>query len=256
MTPEEQDNHWHTFNSFQQAMERKYTPIIQAALKAQIDKFASTGDVNSFSSERVFKALKDLYYYTGPNWAHKAILNLRKQKERRPMGFNDRIVQLMKAYYGVDILNQAEHITSTTRELIQQVLSDAATEGFGFDEVVYRLRNTELTQARARMIARTETVTAANGAARLAAKDTGLALNKIWISIRDKRTRHSHRIEDNTVVDIDQPFKVGDDGAQMQEPGARTQPNGLPVPPKEFINCRCTQAFIPKRDKNGRLIYA
>ena len=106
------------------------------------------------------------------------------------------------------------------------------------------------------MIARTETVTASNGAAILAAKDTGLALDKQWISVRDKRTRHSHRNEDNTTVSIDEPFSVGNEGAKMMHPGARTQPNGLKVPAKEVINCRCTVAFIPKRDKQGKLIMA
>ena len=256
MTPEEQDNHWHTFNSFQQKMERKYYPALNRALKAQIESYIKNQSLNYVISTGIHSLLVRLYNDAGVRWAHKATMNLPKLKERRPMGFSERIVQLMKDYYGLDILNTSEGITTTTREFIQQVLSDAASEGFGFDEIVYRLRNTELTAIRARMIARTETVTAANGASVLAAKDTGLALNKIWISVRDNRTRHSHRVEDNTVIDIDQPFTVGLEGAQMMQPGARKQPNGLDVDPKEYINCRCTLGMIPKRGRDGRLVRA
>lgn len=256
MTPEERTAYWHKFNSFQQRMERKYAPQINKAIKEQIEIYIKTGDVNLVSAIPVYKVLQTLYKDAGVNWAHKAIMHLPKKKARLPMGFSERIVQLMLDYYGMDILNDSDRISQTTRDFISEVLSDAAEEGFGFDEIVKRLRNTELTQSRARMIARTETVTATNGAALIAAEDTGLAFNKIWISVRDNRTRHSHITEDDTVVDQSQPFIVGDGNTEMMQPGVRTQPNGLPVPLNEFINCRCTFAPIAKRDANGRLVMA
>ena len=77
---------------------------------------------------------------------------------------------------------------------------------------------------RARRIARTETVTAANGAAHINALDTGIDKNGIWLSVHDDRTRHAHAEADEQKVRINEPFKVG--GELLMYPGAPTQSNG------------------------------
>jgi uncharacterized protein with gpF-like domain len=105
---------------------------------------------------------------------------------------------------------------------------------------------------RAMRIARTETVTAANAAGQIYANTSGMEMNKTWIAVKDKRTRHDHSIVDGTTIDINLPFNVGT--AQMMHPGARTQPNGLEVPAKEIVNCRCTVGYVAKRDANGNII--
>ena len=110
---------------------------------------------------------------------------------------------------------------------------------------------------RARRIARTETVTAANGAAMIYAQNSGNEMEKIWIAVKDNRTRHDHRQIDGNRQSIEEPFtlvspKYGD--VFMMQPGVRQQSNGLPVPAAEVVNCRCTVAFRAKRDSQGRII--
>jgi uncharacterized protein with gpF-like domain len=178
------------------------------------------------------------------------------------MGFNERIVELMRQYYGIDLLNDAEDITAYTKEVIQKILSDAAMTGASFDDIVRQITtSSELGPMRARRIARTETVTAANGAAMIYAQTSGNVMEKIWISVKDKRTRHNawanHVTIDGTTIDINEPFnlksqKLGD--IQMMQPGVRKQPNGLAVPAAEVVNCRCVVAFQSKRDSHGRII--
>ena len=162
------------------------------------------------------------------------------------MGFSQYIVDQMAIYYGIDFLNMSDNITQTTKDTIQAVLNQAALEGFGFDEVVRRLQSTELTRFRARLIARTETVGAANAASNIAAIKTGLLYDKIWISARDNRTRPHHREVNQNVVGMSETFTVGT--SQMQFPGDKD--GG----PNEVCNCRCCVAQIPKRDSSGRLI--
>src|ERR1019366_6721580 len=96
----------------------------------------------------------------------------------------------------------------------------------------------DLTRNRARLIARTETVTAANGAGNFAAKQTGLRYQKEWLATMDSRVRPDHANVNGSRVDMEDYFLVGD--SQMSVPGARVQKNGLPTPAGEVCNC-----FLP-----------
>jgi uncharacterized protein with gpF-like domain len=246
MTNEEQNIHWLKFHRFQQRYERIYTPKVNKALQEQHEQFIENGTLMAVTITPIYKVLLSIYTDIPHIWAHRATTNLRK--ERLTMGFSERIIQLMKEYFGIDLLNLADDITQTTKDVIQQVLSDAAEQGFGFDEIVNRLRSTELTAKRSRLIARTETVASANAATSLAAKDSGLIMDKIWISAKDHRTRLHHREVDGHTVGQNDTFTVG--FTQMQFPGDKA--GGA----AECCNCRCSHAFIPKRDANGRLIRA
>lgn len=240
MTNKEQ--YHHKWDRFQRRYERIYTVKFKAALHDQIIQQAYKGYI---TSAPIYKVLLSLYKTVGPLWAHQAQLNVKRQqvKARMPMGFNQRIVDLMKSYYGIDLLNDAEQITDYTREVIKNVLSDAALSGASINDIVRALSsNTELSTMRATRIARTETVTAANGAAIISAKESGVKMDKEWISVNDKRTRMSHRFTDGQVVPLDSAFNVN--GTMMTQPGVRKQPNGLEVPGSEVVNCRCTVGFI------------
>lgn len=244
MTIEEQNIHWLKFHRFQKRYESIYTPKFNAAIQEQNNQFIEYGTLMGVDSMPLAKVLRSLYIDVPYIWAHRATANLRK--ERMTMGFSERIIELMRQYYGIDLLNLADDLTQTTKDVIQAVLNQAATEGFGFDEVVRRLISPELSVRRARLIARTETVAAANAASNIAAQDSGLLMDKIWISARDERTRLAHKIVNQSVVGMQDKFTVG--GELMTFPGDKA--GG----PDQCINCRCTHAFIPKRDANGRLI--
>ena len=241
------------WKSFQARNENHYTRQFIRALQQQINQFVKSKDPNKITSAPIYKVLVDLYKNVGVNWAHKTVLDLRTQKARLPMGFSERIVELMRQYYGIDLLNDAELMTQHSRDVIVTVLSEAAQTGASFSEIVKILQqNSEFSAIRARRIARTETVTAANGAAIINAKESGLSLTKKWLRVNDKRIRDDHRDVTGKTVDIDEPFKVGD--VYMDQPGARKQPNGFKVPKEQVINCRCVLGFRGKRDANGRLI--
>jgi hypothetical protein len=260
MTPAEQNKYFYEWHKFQQRYEKYYEKKFAAALKVQVAAFIKTQDLMAIPSFPIYTVLVDLYKTVGARWARVAKVSMTKASGQ--MGFNERIVELMRQYYGIDLLNDAEGINDTTRAVIQKILDDAAITGASFDDIVRQLTsNTELGAMRARRIARTETVTAANGAAMIYAQTSGNVMEKIWISVKDKRTRHNawanHVTIDGTVIDINEPFllksqKLGD--ILMMQPGVRKQPNGLAVPASEVVNCRCVVAFQSKRDRQGRII--
>jgi len=260
MTPAEQNKYFYEWHKFQQRYEKYYEKKFAAALKVQVAAFIKTQDLMAIPSFPIYTVLVDLYKTVGARWARVAKVSMSKATGQ--MGFNEQIVELMRQYYGIDLLNDAEEINNTTRAVIQKVLDDAAITGASFDDIVRQLTsNSELGAMRARRIARTETVTAANGAAMIYAQTSGNVMEKIWISVKDKRTRHNawanHVTIDGTVIDINEPFllksqKLGD--ILMMQPGVRKQPNGLAVPASEVVNCRCVVAFQSKRDRQGRII--
>ena len=260
MTKKEQNEYYQMWSKFQQRYEKYYEKQFTKALKIQVDMFIKSQSVISIPAFPIYTVLIDMYKTVGPRWVRLSKASMTKATGQ--MGFNERIVELMRQYYGIDLLNDAEDITAYTKEVIQKILSDAAITGASFDDIVRQLvTSSELGPMRARRIARTETVTAANGAAMIYAQTSGNQMNKIWISVKDKRTRHNqyanHVTIDGTIIDINEPFnlkspKLGD--IQMMQPGVRKQPSGAAVPAAEVVNCRCTVAFTAKRDSQGRII--
>jgi hypothetical protein len=260
MTKKERMDYWHKWNRFQQKYEKYYEKKFTQALQIQVKAFLKTQDVMSIPSYPIYTVLNDLYKTVGPKWARVTRMDVNKATGQ--MGFNAEIVALMQEYYGIDLLNDAENITAYSRQIISKILGNAAIMGLSNDDIVRMITtSTELGPMRARRIARTETVTASNGAAMIYAKKSGLEMTKTWISVQDNRTRHNqwanHLTIDGMTEDYDKPFtltsqKLGQ--IQMMQPGVRTQPNGLPVPAVEVVNCRCVVGFEGKRDARGRLI--
>ncbi len=241
MTIEQQQQISHAFNRFIKRYEAIYTPQFNKALKEQIKQYTSTGTLMAIDAQPVYDVLLSVYKTASVIWAHQSHLQIRRHKSRQPLGFSERIVELMRKYFGIDIMNIAQQITETTKRVISQILTDNI--GKSFNEIVDKLESPDLTRIRARLIARTETVSAANAAATINAKETaaktGLKLNKMWIATLDARTRHDHAEVDRQVVGIDDYFIVG--GFRMSQPGDRTQGAGA----DNICNCRCCTGFVP-----------
>ena len=253
MTSAERSRFANTWNRFQQKYEKLYTQRFKAALQLQVKAYLKSQDVMSIPTFPIYNALTKLYYSIGPAWAR-----IIKTESLKGMGFNEQIIALMKEYYGIDLLNNAELMTAYSRDVIVRVLQQAADQGLSIDNTVNMLlEHPEFNEMRARRIARTETVTAANGAAVVYAQTSGNVMDKVWISIVDNRSRHDHSRLDGTMIPMDQSFVINSTRGgtyEMMQPGVRTQPNGLAVPGFETVNCRCTIAFKARRDSRGRVI--
>lgn len=141
-------------------------------------------------------------------------------------------------------------IVGTTRDqaiaIIEQVTGEAVFQGLGQAEAgkVLQDRMKEragvISQSRARVIARTETHAASQSSGLIAAQESGITLQKEWISSRGERTREAHAEADGQTVGIDEPFIV--DGEELMYPG---DPDGSAG---NVINCRCVIAYVPLDD--------
>lgn len=118
-------------------------------------------------------------------------------------------------------------VSTETDKRITSVITDVLQENAGqnIDELareIYKRVNVlfdEFTEARARLIARTEVMGAFNMGTQeglVQAAGRGLVQNKMWITSRDDRVRDTHQI-DGQVVGINESF-VLQDGSEMLYP--------------------------------------
>lgn len=177
----------------------------------------------------------------------KAVINIPiESKALLPMGYNEQLINDIIAYYQTNLLTEAViPITQNLRDYILARLIDAQRQGLSITDVVNAIESNDLTRTRAFLIARTETVKAANYGAKLGAQATGYEMNKVWVSAQDNRTRripkdHADHLHMNGVeAAMDEPFNVQDETGiiKMDRPGD----SGAPA--RQICNCRCLISF-------------
>jgi len=142
-------------------------------------------------------------------------------------------------------------ITKTSSVVMSDVIAQGLKEGWSIPELQTQINmltqqwafgNVDPTDTawalerlpiyRSEMIARTETIRAVNAGSMALGKRLN-AKKKEWLATTDDRTRPSHLEADGSVVDIDEPFLIGN--YDMMYPGDAE----YGAPPSEFVNCRC-----------------
>lgn len=235
------DSYIRKYDRITRKWERIFTKKFNRILNSQVNEYIRTRDIDSISPDAMLDALTELYLKAGGEWAYYTERQLRKDKviKRLPFAFNLRITRLIRNQFGKDILNMANNITRTTKDRIRTILRN--NPGASFDQIVPQLRAPEVNAARARLIARTETVAATNGAAIENARAFVIPMRKRWSAVLDGRTREDHRKLDNDTVGMNEKFKVVDaDGItrQMNFPGDKEGGPG------QVCNCRCVVVFV------------
>lgn len=133
---------------------------------------------------------------------------------------------------------QVQNVSKTTEKRIHNAIVRGERDDKTPDEIADDIEASTggaIGSARAELIARTETHSAAQNGSIAAAKSLGLPLQKEWVAVNDDRTRDDHSEVDGTIIGIDDTFDVGDD--ELQYPG---DPDGSPG---EIVNCRCALVY-------------
>lgn len=158
-------------------------------------------------------------------------------------------------YFASEIINQRiSGIVSETRANIIRAIARGFLEGLGQDDIADLImeKAPQVSENRAKTIARTEVHGAANYGALQAAKSAEVPTRKEWLSAQDKRTRSiengdewDHLNYDKTTVGLDENFPFISKNGQrdvLMYPG---DPSGAAG---NVINCRCTLAFVVDLD--------
>ncbi len=120
-------------------------------------------------------------------------------------------------------------ITETTRDSVAAALSRGLEEGKSTGDIARDVAESgAFAPSRARLIARTESTRASNGAPteslKSYSKESGRRYTKTWATAGDARVRDEHQAMENETVDLDEKFS-----------------NGLDAPSEP--NCRCAIIF-------------
>ncbi|WP_329592135.1 phage portal protein [Streptomyces sp. NBC_01362] len=129
----------------------------------------------------------------------------------------------------------AGQVTATTEQVLRsQLLAHGVAEGESVPELRARIQNVfaNLSDYRATMIARTETVGGYSAASHMAALDRG-AVRKTWMSTDDTRTRRTHRAAQGDTVPMNKRFTLTE-SRWPADPAA---------PANQSIQCRCALTF-------------
>lgn len=130
----------------------------------------------------------------------------------------------------------AVEVNETTWERLKESLAEGIDQGEDIPALSSRVSAVMADRIRSapETIARTETLRAYSGGSQLAAKQTGLELDKTWLTALDERVRKSHAAAHGQTVGLDDDFRVG---------GASGPGPGLMGVAGEDINCRCTVVY-------------
>ena len=214
-------------------LKEQMQPILDF-LPDRADELNSTIVDSLIEQGPIKEMMTDIYYTTGLPFA-KAVYGSLKKAEFNDDVFGRAVVDAIET----DGLIMVSDMTATTKKEINHILSAAFEEGQSIQATAATIEShiRHMSNVRATMIARTETIRASNFGALQGAKFTELKLNKEWISTFDDRSRIDHEAADGQIVGRDDMFDVG--GEQLPYPAATNGSAG------NTINCRCTLAFIP-----------
>jgi len=122
-------------------------------------------------------------------------------------------------------------ITNTTYKAVTATMEEGINQGEGIPELSQRIRDVfDTNRKRSLLIARTETVRAANTGIQLAYEQEGVE-KKEWLTFLDENTREDHAHADGQVVLTSETFNVG--SSKMMYAGDPAGGVG------QVANCRC-----------------
>lgn len=143
----------------------------------------------------------------------------------------------------------AARTTEATSRHLADTLQEGIANGESKDEIGARVSTLfhKHAEDHAKLVAATTSHSAYNEAAAVYAAHlpAGIVGGRAWIAHHDEKTRDTHRIADGQERPSGQHFQVG--GVPMRFPGDTT------APPHEWINCRCSQAWLKPGESFGTL---
>lgn len=139
----------------------------------------------------------------------------------------------------IKLVNEAtdytlERLDASVRDGIREAVEEGLKRGDAISRIAERIDDFyEFSrESRSTRIARTETISSANGGSYQAMKDAGVE-KKAWLSSRDEKVRDTHQsLEESEPIGINEAF-VSDSGATLAFPGDPS------APADEICNCRC-----------------
>lgn len=253
--------------------EAVWQPRIEAAITAQLRPFMQALRANGptyalanindlIITDPIEGVLRRLWATVGTHaansqWGYfQRIYGAEIGQEKR-FGFNQFWSSILSNLFSVFGGRRIVSITETERDRVRRELEEyAKNRDLTNYELAQRLESSQIPKKRSKVIARTETGTAASAGADAAARRTGFLMIKTWLSTLDNRTRHlpedqaDHRKMNGIEVGMNDKFVVpSKNGIDLM-----FRPHDPEAPAYQVIQCRCKATYKAARDASGRLI--
>lgn len=269
MNSEERQNYGSKDKRRKTLFERRYVPLVNAALKEQMREAAeilqrSGADALRFRLERLIfvqdlaRIIRDMWVDIGVYYGNKTLreINRSTKEQKAGFGFNEKWTTDIIDYFIKNLLIKAVlPISHTTKEQILQILLKGQQEGWGVDRMVFELENSDITLWRARLIVRTELAMAQNYGKKLGQQESPYETQEEWIAADDHRTRRAHNEVDGQTIKTGGRFRVPRyKGKRFVGYDMMTGPGDPTAHAENLCNCRCTSVVTARRDSKGNLI--
>ena len=180
------------------------------------------------------RAYQDVYGRIGGDFARDSFTSLTGKSQKAESDW----IEYMRNFATNEAGSRIANVTDVTLKRVRNSLERGISEGLGTEEIARLIDGSNaVNRVRARVIARTEIISASNAGADLGARSTGLNLRKSWLTSIDGREREAHALANGQIVGMDEDFIVG--GEQCKYPGDPS------LSAENVIQCRCVHLFDP-----------
>lgn len=269
----QRNEYWSKVERMRLLLDRKYSSLFYEAIDSDLKQFAR--DVEEYGpeaamsrlgtyawSEGIMNVMNQLYREAAVkfgNASYRAVGQMNR-KAADPFGLDSTFIDEILTFlttYGFWLVSL---MTQTTKKRLSAIIVFLIGEGKTKEEIAQAIRDDkqlEELKRRGVMIARTETMRSSNYIIMQAANKHPFEVDKVWVSKRDGRTRRipkdqfDHWEMDGQRKAWNEPFVSTDKFGRTivaDMPGDPNTPRGF------TINCRCTVAFVPRRDENNNVI--
>lgn len=273
MNEMQRSEYWSKVERMRLLLDKKYSSLFYEAIDNDLKQFAR--DVEEFGpeaamsrlgtfawSEGIMNVMNQLYREAAVkfgNASYRATGQMNR-KAADPFGLDSTFIDEILTFlttYGFWLVSL---MTQTTKKRLSAIIVFLIGEGKTKEEIAQAIRDDkqlEQLKRRGAMIARTETMRSSNYIIMQAADKHSFEVDKIWVSRRDGRTRRipkdqfDHWDMDGQRKPFNEPFVSTDKFGRTilaDMPGDPKTPRGF------TINCRCTVAFVPRKDERGNII--
>ncbi len=247
-------------------LQKGFGTILNKSLKGATENNYKDKVKKGITEKAVFDVILSLYTVVGTAQGKKILQGIENNtitlKAVNPLFgklFAEAVLLYLQTYGG----DKIKTMTQTFIDAVIQFLGDKIASGEPLNRTIHDLEDnfgdkTGLYYWQLERISRTETASASNYASWKALESDRLIIDKVWIATNDHRTRdgdskneYDHIEMDGVTLPKDVLFKVQNQNGDIDEIMYPVDPIGHP---SNTINCRCTIAPKPRRDKNGKLI--
>jgi HK97 family phage portal protein len=225
-------------NKIHKRLEEEKIEIVEAVKN---DKKPEDG----IDEDKWLETLKYVYLTIGTEFAQSQIGKLKSIYPLETKAFDEALFTArMLKYFNKVGMKKVKQIKDTVREICKAELTEGVKLGEGIPQLANRIKDKieEIIPNRATVIARTETIQAANAGNHYGAVESELDLTKKWLTVRDGKERDWHGEVDGQERDFEEPYDVPNGEGQVEQLMFPLD-SSLGASGSNIIQCRCVEIY-------------